>query len=78
LDQDLQQRILQTVCGIANSGPDGDGYLFIGVADKEKDAERVRTLDAIEPYEINGRYIVGVYREAKLLDVSFERYTDIL
>ncbi|MGL5082681.1 MAG: AlbA family DNA-binding domain-containing protein [Microcoleaceae cyanobacterium] len=78
LDQELLQRILQTICGIANSGPDGDGYLFIGVADKEKDAERVKMIDQVEPYEINGRYIVGVDREAKALGIDLEQYTDIL
>ncbi|WP_026072770.1 GmrSD restriction endonuclease domain-containing protein [Nodosilinea nodulosa] len=78
LDQDLLQRILQTICGIANVGPDGDGYLFVGVADNKKDAERVKVLDQIEPYEINGRYIVGIDREAKSLSVSIEQYIDIL
>lgn len=78
LDQELLQKILQTICGIANIGPDGDGYLFIGVADKKQDAERVNHLDQVEPHEINGRYIVGVDREAKLLNISLEKYTDIL
>lgn len=78
LDQELLQRILQTICSIANAGPDGAGYLFIGVADKEKDAARIKLLDHIEPYEINGRYIVGIDREAKLLNMSLEQFTDIL
>lgn len=78
LDQGLQERILQTICGIANVGPDGDGYLFIGVADKFEDAQRVKKLDKVEPYEINGRYLVGVDREAKILRKSIEEYTDIL
>ncbi len=78
LDQELLQRILQTICGIANIGPDGAGYLFVGVADKKKDAERVKQLDQVKPYEINDRYIVGIDREAKLLGISIEEYTDIL
>lgn len=78
LDQELLQRIIQTICGISNLGSDGDGYLFIGVADKSKDAERIKYIDQVEPYEINSRYIVGIDREAKILNISIEQYTDIL
>lgn len=78
LEQELLQKLLQTICGIANSGPDGDGYLFIGVADKRKDAERIKVIDQVEPYEVNNRYIVGVDREAKILDINIEQYSDIL
>jgi len=34
LNNDLPQRLVETICGIANSDPDNDGYIFIGVADK--------------------------------------------
>ncbi|NEP62666.1 MAG: hypothetical protein F6K31_38055, partial [Symploca sp. SIO2G7] len=40
--------------------------------------ERVKMLDQIEPYKINDRYIVGIDREAELLKISIEQYTDIL
>ena len=30
--------------GIANVGPDSDGFLFIGVADKESDAKKIESL----------------------------------
>lgn len=35
LNKDLIQRIIETICGIANSDPDADGYIFLGVADKK-------------------------------------------
>lgn len=41
-DSNLPRKILETICGIANIGPDADGFLFVGVADKLSDADRVK------------------------------------
>ena len=78
VNKKLIKRIIETICGIANLGPNGDGYIFIGVADKESDANRIKNLDKINPIEINGRYIVGIDREAKALDKNIEDYVKIL
>lgn len=78
LNQDLLQRLIETICGIANSNPESDGFIFLGVADEKKDAERIKSLDKIEFIEINGRYIVGIDREAKNLDKKLEDYVEIL
>jgi uncharacterized protein with ParB-like and HNH nuclease domain len=78
LNNDLVYRIIETICGIANLGSDGDGYIHIGVTDSKKDAERIEELDKIKPIEINGRYIVGIDREAKLQNKSIEQYVRIL
>lgn len=59
---------------MANIGPDTEGYIYIGVADKESDSERIKTLDGIEPIKISNHFVVGVDREAKLLGVSVENY----
>ena len=59
-------------------GPDEDGFLFIGVADKEADAERVKALDNIEFKTINQRYIVGIDRELKLLKGNLDDYINKL
>ncbi|MEL6787248.1 MAG: hypothetical protein AAFO76_07515, partial [Cyanobacteria bacterium J06607_15] len=53
-------------------------YVFIGVADKESDANRIKNLDRINPIEINGRYIVGIDREAKFTGKNIEDYVKIL
>ncbi|MBR9847631.1 MAG: DUF262 domain-containing protein [Algicola sp.] len=74
LNENLYDEIIQTICGIANLGPDEDGFLFVGVADKEADAERVKSLDKIEFKVINQRYIVGIDRELKLLKGSLDDY----
>ena len=78
INKKLIARIIETICGIANLGFDGDGYVFLGVADKESDANRINNLDKINPIEINGRYIVGIDREAKFTSKSIEDYVKIL
>ncbi|WP_346397716.1 GmrSD restriction endonuclease domain-containing protein [Pseudomonas syringae] len=76
LDADLPVKIVATICGIANVGPDADGFIFIGVADKKADAERVEQLDKVATVAIGERYIVGLEREMKLLKVGDEQYLE--
>ncbi|MBU7587168.1 MAG: DUF262 domain-containing protein [Nostoc sp. TH1S01] len=79
LNNDLVKRIIETICGIANLGLDGDGYIHIGVADKKEDAEKIAQLDNVKPIEINGRYVVGVDRESKIqTNNNVEQYVKIL
>ncbi|MBK9759501.1 MAG: hypothetical protein IPO90_05910, partial [Flavobacteriales bacterium] len=33
LNEDLYPKLIEIICGIANVGPDSDGFVFIGVAD---------------------------------------------
>ena len=78
INENLIGRIIETICGIANLGKDSEGYIFIGVVDKPQDARRIKALDNINPFEINGRYIVGIDREAKILGQNIESYVKIL
>ena len=78
INENLYKEMIQTICGIANIGPDEDGFLFIGVADKESDAERIEDLDGIDPKVINQRYIVGIDRELVLLKGSLDDYVNKL
>jgi Protein of unknown function DUF262/Putative DNA-binding domain len=78
LNNQLLERIIETICGIANVDPNSEGYLHIGVADSLADAEKIKKLDAINPIEINGRYVVGIDREAKLQNKEVEDYVKIL
>ena len=73
-DNDLLVRLVETACGIANLGPASDGHLFIGVADKKHDAERISNLDNISPYKIAEHFIVGVDREVKIMNLSLDNY----
>lgn len=68
----LEKRIIETACGIANLAD--EGAIFIGVADSASDAQRVHSLDGIEPIKIGNRFVVGVDREARILGIDVERY----
>lgn len=73
-DKALEEQILKTICAIANIGPKSEGYIFIGVADKETDAKRIQKLDGVEPVAISNHFIVGIDREAAVLGISLENY----
>ncbi len=66
--------IVQTVCAMANIEPGRDSYIYIGVTDKDLDADRISKLDAIDPIAFEGRHVVGVGREAKILGLSLDDY----
>lgn len=74
LNNQLYSELIQTMCGIANCGPDADGFVFIGVADEKKDADRVEQLDKIEPIRINNRYVVGIDRELAIEGIDMDTY----
>ena len=75
---DLIDRIVNTICGIANLGPDSEGFIYIGVADKKTDAERVQKIYATDYLEISDHYVVGIEREAKKMSLTIERYLGII
>ncbi|MBQ7777906.1 MAG: DUF262 domain-containing protein [Oscillibacter sp.] len=73
-DKALQDQILKTLCGMANMGPMSASYLYIGVADTERDARRVELMDGIQPVEVAGHYIVGIQREVEVMGSTVEDY----
>jgi hypothetical protein len=74
----LLSRLIETACGMANLGPECEGHIFIGVADKASDAAKIRELDKITPHQLGDHYIVGVDREATVLRISLEQYVQYL
>lgn len=76
INESLYSELIHTMCGIANCGPDADGFIFIGVADKQKDSERILELDGITAEIINNRYVVGIERELVLQGLSMDNYVD--
>ncbi|MDJ1184602.1 GmrSD restriction endonuclease domain-containing protein [Roseofilum casamattae] len=78
VNEDLLQRLVQTICGIANSDPEVAGYIFIGVADGREDAEKIEKLDSSHFVEVSGRYVVGIDREAEILGKKLEDYVGII
>lgn len=76
-DENLIQKVLKTICAIANNGPQRAGKLIVGVADREEHAERIRQVDHVDPKRIGKRWVVGVAREAKVLGISMGDYVAI-
>jgi hypothetical protein len=74
IDSQLIDKVIKTISAIANNGPNRMGKVIIGVTDKDADAARIKKLDGIEPKKIGRRYVVGVNREAKVINLSVENY----
>jgi hypothetical protein len=74
VDHGVVDKVVKTICAIANNGPNRIGKIIIGVTDKDSDAERVKKLDGVEPKRVGKRYVVGVAREAKCLGISMGDY----
>lgn len=74
IDKEILTKVLKTICAIANNGKDRVGKVIIGVTDKDEDAERIARLDSIVPIKVGRRNIVGVVREARLMQISTEAY----
>ncbi|WP_378011703.1 RNA-binding domain-containing protein, partial [Aeromonas hydrophila] len=70
----VTEKIINTICAMANNGKGSTGKIIIGVTDKEQHATLISQLDRIEPLKIGSRYVVGVKREATRLNLSLEHY----
>jgi hypothetical protein len=74
IDPKILDTILETVCGISNIGPEADGYLYVGIADRDDHADRIEKLDSVSPISVRHVKIVGVDREAKILGIEMDAY----
>jgi hypothetical protein len=73
-DPDIMQVILDTICAIANVGPEADGFVYLGIADNITVGERIEALYKIEPVKFDHVSIVGVERESKHLGIELDQY----
>ncbi|MFK4690731.1 RNA-binding domain-containing protein [Streptomyces pristinaespiralis] len=74
IDPNIIDKVMRTICAIANNGKGRAGTILIGVADKEADANRIVSLDGVTPRKVGRRFVVGVNREAQSLGETPERY----
>lgn len=74
IDEGMLPKLVRTICAIANNGKTHSGSIVVGVADKEKDADRVLALDGVTAREVGQRFVVGVNREAAFLGENTEQY----
>lgn len=70
----LVEKVLKTICAIANNGKGRSGRVVIGVADDDDDAERIQQLDGVTAKAVGHRKVVGVAREARYLELTIEDY----
>jgi hypothetical protein len=74
IEQGLIEKVARTISAIANNGSGRAGTVMIGVADKERDAERIQQLDGVQARPVGRRRVVGVRREADKLGETAEQY----
>jgi hypothetical protein len=74
MDPGMLNKLIQTVCGIANNGPGRSGTIVLGVADDEKDARRAEELYGVSARAVGRKFVVGVRREAEALGETMEQY----
>jgi len=67
-------KIVKTLCAIANNGPGRGGNLIVGVSDKAADTAKIKALDSITPRLVGHRSVVGVRREMVILGETPEAY----
>lgn len=78
VDQDFLNDLVSTISAIANLGPELDGFVYLGIADKVQDAQRIATLDEVKPIRFEHVDIVGIDREAKILKLGTDKYMRII
>jgi hypothetical protein len=74
IDKGVIDKVLKTICAIANNGRGKVGKVLIGVTDKDTDSDRIKELDKVVPKKVGKRFVVGVAREAKILNIPTEQY----
>ena len=74
LDPTLTDKVIKTICAIANNGPQRSGKIIIGVTNKQADADKISELDGIKPKKVGKRFVVGISREARFMDTTLEAY----
>ncbi|MGW5148207.1 DUF262 domain-containing protein [Rhodococcus koreensis] len=76
-DKSIVDKVCKNICAISNNGPNQDGVVILGVADKESDANRIQKLDGVKPIIVGKKHVVGLTREATALGISPEDYFTI-
>lgn len=72
LDDGSLEKILRTASAMANAGPATRGYIFIGVADTEEDAQRIESLRSISALPMGSFFITGTNHELDILGRSID------
>ena len=68
-------QVLKTLTAINNIGPNKTGYVIIGIADKEEDAQKYSKQYGFEYTMIHEIPLCGVDHDATALSMDIDRYT---
>lgn len=74
VDQSMFQKLARTAAAIANTSPDTDGFIYLGVADKQAAAERVQQIHGTAIHKIGEVYFVGLQHDLDCMNVDMEAY----
>lgn len=74
IEQRLVAEMPHYICALANAGPDADGYMYIGIADTEKDAKRKEEVYGTNSVMFQHLHILGVDSEAIILKEDLDQY----
>ena len=77
IDRTLLNRMVNTICGIANCSPSPEGYIFIGLCEG-KDVKQIELIDGITPLKLSDHFIVGIEREAIALEKTLDQYIQLI
>ena len=74
--EELVHKIIKTLTAMANKGPHEKGYVIVGVADKQADAEKFKQIYGVDFKTVRGHefLITGVQEEVKRYKNGYEGY----
>ena len=78
IDNSAFDKILHTICGIANEGKNNIGYVILGVCDKETDADRIKTLFGKDSIRVGGYLVAGVDHEVENKYQNLDNYIHLI
>lgn len=77
-DQGSLSKVALTLAAMSNLEPKAKGYVIVGIADKQEDAERIETLYNVEPRSYGSFLVTGVEHEAGTLGKSLDQYFSMI
>lgn len=75
IDSAVIEKVLKTLTAINNIGPNKVGYVIVGVADNQKDAQKYADLYGFKYETLNDLALCGIDHDASALGMSMDRYT---
>ena len=69
---------MKTLIAMANTEPNKEGAIVIGISDKESDAIDFKNFYGVSPQKYNDYYVTGIQSEAVKYYDSVQRYMDFI